>query len=75
MAAERIQKVLSEQGFCSRRAAEELIKAGRVKVNGHPAALGDKVDVRRDALSVDEMRRAGAHPDRVLVVVVVMVWS
>lgn len=53
---ERIQKILSEQGYCSRRAAEELIKKGRVKLNGHPASLGDKMDVRKDVLSVDDQR-------------------
>lgn len=49
----RIQKVLSEQGYCSRRAAEQLISEGRVKLNGHPAALGDKMDERKDVVSVD----------------------
>lgn len=49
----RIQKALSEQGFCSRRAAEQLIAAGRVKLNGHPVKLGDKMDVRKDLLAVD----------------------
>ena len=34
MAEQRIQKVLSDQGVCSRRAAEKLIDEGRVKVNG-----------------------------------------
>lgn len=53
---ERIQKILSEQGYCSRRAAEELIKKGRVKLNGHPVTLGDKMDVRKDVLSVDDQR-------------------
>ncbi len=53
---ERIQKILSEQGYCSRRAAEKLIEEGRVKLNGHPAALGDKMDVRKDVLSVDGQR-------------------
>lgn len=56
MALERIQKVLSEQGFCSRRAAEQIIREGRVKVNGHPAGLGDKMDPNRDVLSVDGQR-------------------
>ena len=40
MAEQRIQKVLSDQGICSRRAAERLIEEGRVKVNGHPVTLG-----------------------------------
>ncbi len=53
---ERIQKVMSEQGICSRRAAEALIRAGRVRVNGHPASLGDRIDVRRDVLAVDGER-------------------
>ena len=39
MAEQRIQKVLSDQGVCSRRAAEKLIDEGRVKVNGHPGKL------------------------------------
>lgn len=53
MAQERIQKVLSDQGVCSRRAAEKLITEGRVKVNGHPVTLGDKMDPDFDKLSVD----------------------
>lgn len=44
----RLQKFLSEAGIASRRAAEELILSGRVKVNGKPAKLGDKVDPYRD---------------------------
>ena len=34
MAEQRIQKVLADQGICSRREAERLIAAGKVKVNG-----------------------------------------
>lgn len=56
MALERIQKVMAEQGLCSRRAAEQIILEGRVKVNGHPAGLGDKMDVNRDSLMVDNQR-------------------
>ena len=37
MAEERIQKIMAEQGLCSRRAAEQIIAEGRVKVNGHAA--------------------------------------
>jgi len=39
---ERIQKILSNAGFCSRRKAEGLIEAGRVQVNNEVAQLGDK---------------------------------
>ena len=56
MALERIQKVMAEQGLCSRRAAELIIGEGRVKVNGHPVKLGDKMDVGRDTLMVDGER-------------------
>lgn len=52
MAQERLQKILSEYGIASRRKAEELIAAGKVKVNGHPASLGDKADARRDTITV-----------------------
>ena len=53
MAEQRIQKVLSDQGVCSRRAAEKLIDEGRVKVNGHPVTLGDKMDPDFDKVSID----------------------
>ena len=56
MALERIQKIMSEQGLCSRRAAEQIIAEGRVKVNGHVAAVGDKMDPDRDVLHVDGER-------------------
>lgn len=50
---ERIQKLMAENGMCSRRAAEQIIQEGRVKVNGHPVKLGDKMDPAKDLLSVD----------------------
>ena len=53
---ERIQKVLSSGGYCSRRKAEELIAAGKVTVNGHPAGLGDKADPARDVIAVSGQR-------------------
>ena len=49
----RIQKALSDAGYCSRRKAEELILRGKVKINGHPAEIGMKVDPQKDLLSVD----------------------
>ena len=48
----RLQKFLSESGVASRRKAEELIEAGKVKVNGHVVALGTKVDPKRDKITV-----------------------
>lgn len=52
----RIQKVLADQGLCSRRAAEQIIAEGRVKLNGHPTKVGDKMDVAKDMLTVDGKR-------------------
>ena len=52
----RLQKFLSECGTASRRKAEELIAAGKVKVNGRPAQIGDKVDPKRDKVTVSGKR-------------------
>ena len=41
---ERLQKLLSAAGVCSRRAAEGYITAGRVAVNGETALLGQQAD-------------------------------
>ena len=53
MAKERLQKILSEAGICSRRKAEELIRAGAVKVDGHPAIIGQQVDPHQCRITVD----------------------
>ncbi|MFR3290362.1 MAG: pseudouridine synthase [Lachnospiraceae bacterium] len=53
---ERLQKLISGAGFASRRAAEELIKAGRVRVNGEPASLGMSADPDTDVVTVDGKR-------------------
>lgn len=50
---ERLQKLISSAGLASRRAAEELIAAGRVTVNGRTAALGESADAETDAVCVD----------------------
>ena len=41
--SQKLQKVLAQSGLGSRRAMEEVIKAGKVKVNGEPATLGMRV--------------------------------
>jgi 23S rRNA pseudouridine2605 synthase len=50
---ERLQKLISQAGITSRRAAEDLIRQGRVTVNGKVAQLGDKADLSRDTVKVD----------------------
>lgn len=50
---ERLQKILSAAGVCSRRAAEGYITAGRVTVNGSVAALGDRADPEKDDIRLD----------------------
>lgn len=49
----RLQKILAAAGVASRRASEELIRAGRVTVNGSRAQLGQSADPARDAIAVD----------------------
>ena len=48
----RLQKFLSEAGVASRRKAEEMIRNGAVKVNGHIAQIGDSVDPKKDSITV-----------------------
>lgn len=50
---ERLQKILAARGICSRRKAEELIAAGRVKVNGLAASLGQSADPDVDTIELD----------------------
>ena len=50
---ERLQKILSARGVCSRRKAEEMIIAGRVTCNGKVCVLGDTADADIDEILVD----------------------
>jgi len=52
MESKRLNKAISETGFCSRRAADKLIEKERVKVNGEIAGLGVKVTAT-DTISID----------------------
>ena len=56
---ERLQKLLSAAGVCSRRTAEEYLTAGRVTVNGETARLGQRADPDRDEILVDGRPLAG----------------
>jgi 23S rRNA pseudouridine2605 synthase len=53
VAEERLQRALARAGLGSRRSCEELIRDGRVTVNGVRATLGDRVDPTRDRVEVD----------------------
>lgn len=61
MARERLQKILARAGIASRRAAEDLIVAGRVSVNGMLASIGDGADSRVDRIELDG-RAVGGQP-------------
>ncbi len=52
----RLQKYIADAGVCSRRAAEALIEAGDVHVNGKIATIGQKVTPGEDNVSVDGQR-------------------
>ncbi len=53
MVRARLQKVMADAGVGSRRGSEDLIRAGRVTVDGRPAAIGEKVDPSLQRVEVD----------------------
>lgn len=59
---ERLQKLMAQANFGSRRACEAIIEAGRVRLNGQLAKLGDQADLATDAVEVDGVR---LKPDNV----------
>ena len=63
---QRLQKLMSAAGHCSRRQAEELLRQGRVDVNGTIAALGDQADPETDLICVDGTPLAKQTAERVL---------
>ncbi|MFW6014743.1 MAG: pseudouridine synthase [Candidatus Nanoarchaeia archaeon] len=58
---ERVHKILSNRGFCSRRKAESLIEQGRVRVNGEKITIGDKAEFD-DKITVDDKLIKKAEP-------------
>jgi 23S rRNA pseudouridine2605 synthase len=58
---ERLQKILAQAGYGSRRACEDFISAGRVRVNGQIATLGQKADPATDKITVDGKPIAAAE--------------
>jgi 23S rRNA pseudouridine2605 synthase len=59
--SERLQKILAQAGYGSRRACEDFISAGRVRVNGKLAELGQKADPAVDKITVDGRALAAAE--------------
>lgn len=66
MPEERLQKLISQAQIASRRAAEEMIRAGRVTVDGRIAQLGEKADPAVQDVRVDG-RRLAATPNYVYI--------
>ena len=58
---ERLQKILAQAGYGSRRACEDFISAGRIRVNGQIAHLGQKADPAVDKITVDGKPIAAAE--------------
>ncbi|MGA7932616.1 MAG: pseudouridine synthase [Kovacikia sp.] len=63
---DRVQKILSQWGVASRRQAEQMILAGRVRLNGAVVQLGQKADPEQDQIEVDGVPlRSGDRPQPV----------
>ncbi len=51
---QRLQKIIAAAGYCSRRRAEELIAAGRIRVDGKIAQLGDQANAETNIILIDD---------------------
>ena len=51
---QRLQKIIAAAGYCSRRRAEDLIVAGRVRVDGQIVTLGDQADAEKSIILIDD---------------------
>jgi pseudouridine synthase len=62
----KVQKILSEMGVAPRRKAEDLIREGRVTINGRPAQIGDRANPSTDHIKVDG-RRLSLPPPKIYI--------
>ncbi|MCL2071575.1 MAG: rRNA pseudouridine synthase [Oscillospiraceae bacterium] len=60
----RIQKIIADSGYCSRRRAEAYINDGKVKLNGRDAKLGDKADANKDIITINGVKIASKAKPR-----------
>ncbi len=65
---QRVQKIMAQADIASRRKCEEIIRQGRVRVNGSVIELGAKADPQTDVILVDGQRIANAFKPVVIVV-------
>ena len=68
MTRQRLQKLMAAAGLCSRRKAETWLQAGRVRVDGQIAHLGDQADPDQQLIVVDGRRLELRKDPRVLLV-------
>ena len=66
MSLERVQKILARAGVAARRKSEELVRQGRVTINGEVAHLGSKADPATDSIKVDGKRVQTSRTHRYL---------
>ncbi|MHC1772029.1 MAG: pseudouridine synthase [Flexilinea sp.] len=66
---ERLQKIMARSGFGSRRSCEEIIREGRVIVNGNTAVLGSKADPTKDKIQIDGSLLEYREPEKVYIAV------
>ena len=66
MSLERVQKILARAGVAARRKAEEMVRQGRVTINGEVAHLGSKADPATDSIKLDGKRVQTAKGHRYL---------
>jgi 23S rRNA pseudouridine2605 synthase len=62
--SERVQKIIARSGLCSRREADEMVRDGRVTINGQVAQPGDTADPQTDHVKVDGKRLRSAEAPR-----------
>jgi pseudouridine synthase len=62
----RLQKYIADQGITSRRKAEDLIRAGKISVNGKIAEIGQKVDPEHDEVEVRGRRLQVRNPEKIV---------